>query len=253
MGGKKSVIFATLLLYIITGANTYGQNFVFATEGNYPPFEYVDSNNNLQGFDVEIARALCEQLKFNCSIVIQDWEGIIPGLLAHKYDAIIASMGPTEERLKKVDFTNPYYRTRLAIAVRKESDIKTLNIDELVGKSIGALAGSVQALYAEDHLWPQGVNMRFYPNADDANTDLTIGRTDAVIHDNFPLLDWLENDGKDCCRLLGFLEKTESPISIAIRKNEGDLKAKLNQAILDIRKNGTYQKISQKYFGQDIY
>lgn len=224
-----------------------------ATEGAYPPFNYVDSNNNLHGFDVDIAYALCEKMKAQCTVVAQDWDGIIPGLLAKKYDAIIASMAPSAEREQKVDFTNRYYTTTLAIAVPKDSDITDINTQSLKDKSIGAQAGTAQAIYAEDHFVPEGTDLKLYPTAIEADSDLSNKRLDAIIHDKFPLLSWLEKEGKDCCKLLGEIDGTQSPISIAIRKNSDDLKNRFNKAIDEIRADGTYDKISKKYFNADIY
>lgn len=224
-----------------------------ATEGAYPPFNYVDSNNNLHGFDVDIAYALCEKMKAQCTVVAQDWDGIIPGLLAKKYDAIIASMAPSAEREQKVDFTNRYYTTTLAIAVPKDSDITDINAQSLKDKSIGAQAGTAQAIYAEDHFVPGGTDLKLYPTAIEADSDLSNKRLDAIIHDKFPLLSWLEKEGKDCCKLLGEIDGTQSPISIAIRKNSDDLKNRFNKAIDEIRADGTYDKISKKYFNADIY
>lgn len=224
-----------------------------ATEGAYPPFNYVDSNNNLHGFDVDIAYALCEKMQAQCTVVAQDWDGIIPGLLAKKYDAIIASMAPSAEREQKVDFTNRYYTTTLAIAVPKDSDITEISAQSLKDKSIGAQAGTAQAIYAEDHFVPEGTDLKLYPTAVEADSDLSNNRLDAIIHDKFPLLVWLEKEGKDCCKLLGEVEGTQSPISIAIRKNSDDLKNRFNKAIDEIRADGTYDKIAKKYFNADIY
>ncbi|MHC5306953.1 transporter substrate-binding domain-containing protein [Bartonella sp. LJL80] len=238
---------------LVWAVSAQAETLRIATEGAYPPFNYVDSNNNLHGFDVDIAKALCEKMKDDCTIVAQDWEGIIPGLLAKKYDAVIASMVPTPERVQKVDFTNRYYTTTLAIAVPKDSDIKDTSAASLKNKNLGAQAGATQAIYAEDYYAPEGVNLKLYPTPEEANSDLLNHRLDAVIHDKFPLLTWLDNEGKDCCKLLGEIEETKEPVAIAIRKNSDDLKARFNKAIEEIRADGTYDKIVQKYFKTDIY
>lgn len=248
-------LFATSLFLggLIVSFSAQAETLTIATEGAYPPFSYVDSNNTLHGFDVDIANALCEKMKVECKVVAQDWDGIIPGLLAKKYDAIVASMVPTPERKQKVDFTNRYYTTTLAIAVPKDSDIKDVSAASLKNKNLGAQSGATQAIYAEDNYVPEGVNLKLYPTPDEANSDLLNHRLDAVIHDKFPLLTWLDNEGKDCCKLLGEIEGTKEPISIAIRKNSDELKERFNKAIDEIRADGTYAKIVQKYFKSDIY
>ena len=248
-------LFATSLFLggLIVSFSAQAETLTIATEGAYPPFSYVDSNNTLHGFDIDIANALCEKMKVECKVVAQDWDGIIPGLLAKKYDAIVASMVPTPERKQKVDFTNRYYTTTLAIAVPKDSDIKDVSAASLKNKKLGAQPGATQAIHAEDNYVPEGANLKLYPTPDEANSDLLNHRLDAVIHDKFPLLTWLDNEGKDCCKLLGEIEGTKEPISIAIRKNSDELKERFNKAIDEIRADGTYAKIVQKYFKSDIY
>jgi len=250
----KSIIatFAIIgsLLYSVAAS---AQDLIIASEGGYPPFNYVDSNNKLTGFDLDIANALCEKMQVKCKIVAQEWDGMIPGLLAKKFDAVIASMAPSPERLQIVDFTNRYYSTTLAVAVPQNSDIKNLDPKSFAGKNIGAQAGTAQSIYAEDHFVPEGANLKVYPSAVEANSDLRDGRLDAVIQDKYPLVDFIRHDGKDCCKLLGEIEGTSQPISIAIRKNSEDLKRKFNKAIDDIRADGTYKKIEEKYSFSNIY
>src|SRR5450830_1041589 len=202
-----------------------------ATEGAYPPFNYVDSDNKLHGFDVDIALALCERMQAQCTLVAQDWDGIIPALMAKKYDAVVASMIDTEERRKKISFTRHNYK----------------------GKTVGAQASSTQSIYAEDVYGKAGANVKLYPTLDEANSDLASGRLDGVIADKFPLADWIDKAGKSCCKMLGDVNGTQADASIAVRKEDNALRERFNKAIDEIVADGTYQKISSKYFAFDIY
>jgi len=250
---KKSIatlLFATAALWSI---QAQGQKLTIATEGAYPPFNYIDSNNELHGFDVDISRALCEKMNVECEIVAQAWDGIIPGLLAGKYDAIIASMVPTEERSEMVDFTDRYYTTKLVVAVPKDSDIADVSPQSMAGKTVGAQSGTSQANYVEENYETAGATIKLYPSADEANIDMENGRLDALVHDKFPLLLWLEQDGGNCCKLLGEIDGTQDPTSIAVRKDDEELKEKFNKAIEAIRADGTYDRLAKKYFKDDIY
>lgn len=229
------------------------KEIVIASEGAYPPFNFMDSNNKLQGFDIEIANALCEKMQVKCTIVAQDWDGMIPALLAKKFDAIVASMTITEERKKQIDFTDRYYRTPLSVAVAKDSDIKDTTSASLKGKTVGAQSSTTQAIYAEEVYGKAGATAKLYPTQDEANADLANGRLDASVADKFVLVEWLKNTGKDCCKMLGDIEGTTSEAGIAIRKEDKDLKEKFNKAIKDIVADGTYKKIQAKYFAFDIY
>ncbi|WP_375702121.1 transporter substrate-binding domain-containing protein [Bartonella sp. AA89HNZF] len=228
------------------------QTLKIASDASYPPFSYIDSNNKLQGFDIDIAYALCKKMNVECTIVTQDFEGMIPGLIAKKYDAIISSLSPTKERLQKIDFTDPYYNTVLAVIVSKNSGIKEISTQSFKGKNLGVQSNTTQAAYAEDHYASEGVNIKLYPTATEVNRDLLSHRLDIIIFDKLKALNWLENEGKDCCELLGTLEETKFPIAIALRQNNTDLKNKFNKAIEEIRADGTYDEIMRKYFAFDI-
>jgi polar amino acid transport system substrate-binding protein len=223
-----------------------------ATEGAYPPFNFVDPDGTLKGFDVEIAMALCEKMGATCTLVAQDWDGIIPALLAGKFDAIVASMTITEERKQTVDFTDRYYRTPLAVIGRKDMP-EDVSPEALKGKMLGAQSSTTQAAYAEENYQAAGAELMLYPTQDDANLDLAAGRLDGIVGDKFVVMEWLKNDGKDCCKLLGDAPNTTSDTGIAVRKEDQDLKEKLNAAIKAIRDDGTYDKIRAKYFDFDIF
>lgn len=223
------------------------------TEGAYPPFNTVDASGKLVGFDIDIADALCDKMKVKCTFVAQDWDGIIPGLLAKKYDAIIASMTITEERKKRVDFTDKYYTTPAQFIVKKGSN-QDVSPAGLKGKNIGAQKATTTANYLEDMY--KGSNLKFYDTQEQVNLDLMSGRLDAMLPDKLVMLDWLAKEGS-CCEFTGpiFTEPKwfGDGIGIAVRKGDPDLTKMLNKAIAEIVADGTYAKINAKYFPFSIY
>ncbi|HQF31169.1 MAG TPA: ABC transporter substrate-binding protein [Hyphomicrobiales bacterium] len=225
------------------------------TEGAYPPFNFFDADKQLQGFDIDVAKALCEKMAVECEFVAQDWDGIIPALLANKYDAIIASMSITDERRQQVDFTNKYYSSPIAFMVQK-GKIADVTAAGLTGKAVGAQSSTVSANFVEDTY--KGSNVKLYPTQEEANLDLASGRLDAIAVDKLVGYEWLTStdDGK-CCEFVGEDVMDEKyvgeGIGIAIRKDDSDLRDMFNKAIEDIRGDGTYEKINAKYFPFSIF
>lgn len=225
------------------------------TEGAYPPFNVLGSDGQLTGFDIDIAKALCEEMKVECEFITSDWNGIIPALQAGKFDTIIASMSITEERKQHVDFTNKYYNTPPAIAVPKDSPLTEATDAALAGKAIGAQSSTTHSNYAEEKL--PSTDLKLYPTSDEYKLDLVNGRIDGVIDDVVVLSEWVKSEDGACCKILGTL-KPDPVINgegagIAIRKEDQELKEKLNAAIAAIRANGKYKEINDKYFEFDVY
>lgn len=240
-------------LSMLAGSAMAQEKLIIGTEGAYPPFNTLEADGSLVGFDIDIARALCDEMKVTCEFVTQDWDGIIPALQAKKFDAIIASMSITPERLEKVDFSKKYYNTPPAIAVPKDSPITDLA--GLKGKTLGAQSSTTHANYAEKHMGDS--ELKLYPTADEYKLDLEGGRVDAVIDDVVVLSEWVKSDAGQCCKILTPLE-TDVEINgegagIAVRKGETALADKLSAAIQAIRANGKYAEINKKYFDFDVY
>jgi len=229
---------------------TAGDKIRIATEGAYAPFNMVDASGALIGFDVEIANALCAQMKADCEVVAQDWDGIIPGLRARKYDAIIASMSITEERLRVVDFSEKYYSNVLAFVTPKGSSVETSKAG-LKGLTVGAQRATIAGQYLEDNL-SDTVNIKLYDTQDNAYLDLASGRLDVLLSDKFPAYDWLKTEDGQKFAFNGADIDINDQIGIAVRKGD-PLKDKFSAAIKAIVADGTYGKINEKYFPFSIY
>src|SRR5262245_51778715 len=152
-----------LFVLLLMVAAALGSKFAFAaeklvvaTEGAYAPFNYVASDGSLQGFDVDIAKALCDKIRAECKIIKQDWDGMIPGLLAKKFDVIVASMSITDERNKKVNFTDAYAKVPSVIVARKDAPIVigadgNPKSESLKGMKIGIQRSTIYENYAREH------------------------------------------------------------------------------------------------------
>ncbi|MFD1007689.1 MULTISPECIES: ABC transporter substrate-binding protein [Oceanisphaera] len=228
----------------------------FAIEGAYPPFSWTDKSGELQGFDVDMANALCEQMAVKCELIAQDWDGIIPGLLARKYDAILAAMSITEERKRTVDFTNKYALVPNKFVAKKGTELD-LSEAGLKGKRVGVQIATTHDKYVTDN-FGKDVKLVRYGTADEAYLDLKAGRVDYVFLDATAIEEGLLNkDGGDKFEFVGPSVTDEKwfgdGFGIAVRKQDKDLKEKLNNAIKDLRENGKYEAVNNKYFEYDVY
>lgn len=225
-------------------------------EGAYPPFSETTPSGELKGFDIDIANALCDEIKAECTLVAQDWDGIIPALMAKKYDAIVASMSITEERKKKVAFTNKYYQTP-AKFVRKSGSGIEISKEALKGKSVGVQRATIHDNFLTEE-FGDTLEIKRYGTQDEAYLDMTAGRIDLLLADSVALNDgFLKTDAGKGYEFVGpdFSDPKYfgDGAGIAIRKADEDLQAKLNEAIVAIRANGTYKAIQDKYFDFNIY
>lgn len=224
-------------------------------EGAYPPFSRTETDGSLSGFDVDMAKALCDDMKVKCTIVKQDWDGMIPSLLAHKFDAIISTMDITPERLKKVDFSDKYQHVPARFATKKGNKLE-LTADFMKGKKVGVQRATSMDTYITDNF--SSADIKRYGTMEEAYLDLKSGRIDYVLADYGSLADGLikSADG-DKYELVG--PGLTDPrwfgigAGVALRKGDADLKAKFNQAIKDIRANGKYKQINDKYFDFDAF
>jgi lysine-arginine-ornithine-binding protein len=226
------------------------------TEGAYPPFNLVNKSGQVQGFDIDIAKALGKEMGMECEFKVLDWDGLIPGLLAKKFDVIIASMSITDERKQKVDFSNKYYQTPARFAAKKGAGI-TVSKEGLKGKIIGVQRATIHENFVRD-MFGDAVKIKAYATQDEADRDLVTGRVDLVFADATVLLGGFirTNAGKGFEFVgPGYVDRKwfGDGVGIAVRKGDNELRQKLNKAIDAIRANGVYQKINAKYFDFDVY
>ncbi len=261
---KKAIKYAAVIL-AFAASSVMAKDWTevrMASEGAYPPFNETAADGSMRGLDIDIGNAICTEMKLKCTWVKQDWDGMIPALISRKFDAIIASMSITDERKAKVDFSNKYYASPLALVAKNGSPLRP-DVTVLKGKKVGVQRGTVADNFATKFWEGKGVEVVRYAKQDECYLDLASGRMDAAF------ADYWEAYG-------GFLTKPEGKgyvvlgdkvygktaeekavvgdgIGIAIRKKDTDLKEILNKGLAAIRANGTYDKIAKKYFKEDIY
>ena len=254
---KKIILSSCLALFVLLSGTTQAENFkvTMGTEGAYPPFNLIDKNGNPAGFDVEIGEALCNAMQAECTWVTSDWDGIIPGLLAKKFDTIVASMSITDERKKKIGFTDKYYSSPVKFA-RLKGSTHDVTPEAIKGKIIGVQGGVVAEDFAKG-TFGDTVTVKAYKTQDEANLDLLSGRVDLIVADSTILDEFLKSDKGATVEFIGpdFNDETYlgDGIGIGVRQEDTELRDKLNAAIKQIRTDGTYQKINAKYFDFDLY
>ena len=229
---------------------TEGSVLRIGTEGAYAPFNYTNADGTLGGFDVEIANAICADMQVTCEIMAQDWDGIIPGLKAGKYDAIVAAMSVTPERAKQVAFTDAYFSNALVFLAKKDSTFDPGNISDINAHSIAAQRSTISSQWLEN-AYPKA-NMKLYDTLSNAFLDLGAGRVDAMISDKLPAIEWLGSPSGSDYVLKGDEIDINDNFAIAVRPNDEPLQAKINQSLANIKSDGTYDKINQKYFAVPV-
>ena len=261
---------AALMIFV---SSAQADKIRIGTEGAYPPWNSKDASGNLIGFEVELAWALCRYIGKQCVIVEQDWDGMIPGLIMRKFDAIMAGMSITAERQKTINFSQGYADEVASLAVMKGSSLEGMETSEginltkksgAVNKDLktltAALAGKtvcVQTATIHQNFLESGdvgkVNVRTYKTQDEVNLDLTAGRCDAALAAAVAFTDYAEKSGKQVV-LVGPTFSGGAfgnGVGVGIRKDDTDLLKAFNKAINQARKDGVISRIAIKWFGFD--
>lgn len=224
-----------------------------ATEGAYPPFSYYDEAGVLSGFDVDIAYALCEEMQRDCNLIAVPWNDLLPGIEAGRYQLIVASMAKTAEREERVDFSDFYYRSH-SVFVGNPRKYASTSPESLEGIRLATGVGTVQEAFLRSR----------YPASDIVVTEdqeqalalLVSGEVELVLSDSINLLSFLQSaEGSEYDFISEPLidELLETNAHIAIQKGNDLLRSAINQSLITIRLNGTYERINRKYIPFSIY
>ncbi|WP_075181223.1 arginine ABC transporter substrate-binding protein [Pantoea sp. 1.19] len=242
----KKIILAGLLA-AVTFSGAAADTVRFAASATYPPFESLDGNNQIVGFDIDLAKALCEEMQVQCTFTNNPFDSLIPALKFRRYDAVISGMDITPARSKQVAFSQPYYANSAVVIAQKG---KFTRVDQLKGKRIGMENGSTHQKYMQDK-HPE-VTTVAYDSYQNAILDLKNNRLDGVFGDTAAVNEWLKSQpglatvGEPITDAQYF----GSGLGIAVRPDNTALLEKINTALATLKANGTWQAINDKWFPQ---
>jgi lysine-arginine-ornithine-binding protein len=251
----RTIVSAGALLAALIGPAAANSEIRFATEAGYPPFnERAPPSGKITGWEIDLGMAMCAKMNRKCKFVAQDWDGMIPGLLSHRFDGIFSAMTISAERKKKIYFTDPYYKTTAQFVAKRNLKIDR-SVEDLGGLTIGTTPGITQC-YLSKH-YPDA-KVRIYQTTQNLFLDLQSGRVDAIFSEpvqaEFGLI--RENPGADFA-FDG--DPVQDPgcfgegVGIGVRKDDTALRTALNEALAAVRADGTYYRLTVKYFGSDIF
>lgn len=250
-----TLLAAAAFAQLVSGSAFAGENLEavksagalkIGTEGTYAPFTYHDESGKLVGFDVEIGEAVAQKLGVKAEFLEGKWDGLIAGLDANRYDAVINQVGITEERKKKYDFSEPYIASKAVLIVKSDNaeikdfpDLKGKNSAQSLTSNFGKLAQASGAELIGTDGFDQSIQL------------VLTGRADATINDSLSFLDFKKKKPDAPVKIAA--EQANADYSgIIVRKGEPELLDAINKALTEIKADGTYETISQKYFGADV-
>lgn len=272
---KVQTILTTLLVALGGTAEAQDKVLTIATEGAYAPWNFSGPNGTLDGFEVDLAKVLCERMKVKCEIVAQNWDGIIPSLTARKYDAIMAGMSITPKREDVIAFSTPYAAGINAFAVAADSPLAGMpgtgesysldsqadeakaHIDEIAklldGKAVGVQGSTTASAFMESY-FKDAADIKEYKSTEEHNFDLVNGRVDAVLANATVLTESLAKPDMQGAKISGplFSGGIFGFIAVGLRKEDTALKMQFDQAIEGALADGTVKELSMKWFKIDI-
>ncbi len=241
---KKLILTLTLAASVIAASPALSQTVRIGTEGAYAPYNYVDDNGKLAGYEIDLGNAICAEAKLTCEFVTNEWDSIIPNLIAGNYDMIMAGMSVTEERKKTIAFSDEYYPaapSKFIAAAGEKFDFSALK-----GKKIGVQGATMQAAYAEENLAADNKILSF-ETFDQSVADLAAGNIDLLLADADPLKNVVEAS-KGAMVFVGDGIRIGGGVAIGLRQKDTELAATLNKAIESLKKKGVVDTLIKKYF-----
>ena len=220
----------------------------------YPPFTEATASGEWQGFEIDLANALCAEMQVECVPAPIAWDGIIPALTSGQIDMILGSMSITEERKQVVNFSDRYYYTGSDFVAAKGSGIDTSQ-EGMKGKILGVQSGTTNADYAQK-TYTDGVEIKLYNTQDEVNADLVAGRIDVMLADQLAMDAFVKSDAGKDTEIVATAPADPAfgeGIGVALRKDDADLLGKVNAGIKSLLDSGKYDEIAKKYFQFDIY
>ncbi|WHG66210.1 histidine ABC transporter substrate-binding protein HisJ [Escherichia coli] len=257
---KKLVLSLSLVLAFSSATAAFAaipQNIRIDIDPTYAPFESKNSQGELVGFDIDLAKELCKRINTQCTFVENPLDALIPSLKAKKIDAIMSSLSITEKRQQEIAFTDKLYAADSRLVVAKNSDIQP-TVESLKGKRVGVLQATTQETFGNEHWAPKGIEIVSYQGQDNIYSDLTAGRIDAAFQDEVAASEGFLKQpvGKDY-KFGGPSVKDEKLFGVGtgmgLRKEDNELREALNKAFAEMRADGTYEKLAKKYFDFDVY
>lgn len=239
---KLVIAAAAALALFSTAANA--QAVRLATEGAYAPYNFIDDSGKPAGFEIDLGNELCKRATLDCTWQTNDWDSIIPNLIAGNYDAIMAGMSITDERKQSIDFSQNYLPPDPSYYLVRTGTV--LDFDALSGKNVGVQGGTIQAGYVQETFGANNT-IKAYSTADQALADLNAGNLDVILADASYVSDVLAGSE-------GSLEKVGpdimlgNGIGIGLRKADDELEGKLNAAIDEMKKDGSLDDLIVKWF-----
>ncbi|MBL7004058.1 MAG: transporter substrate-binding domain-containing protein [Gammaproteobacteria bacterium] len=240
----KKIAFPIALAATILSTSLVAQTVRIGTEGAYAPYNYMDASGKIAGYEVDLGNALCAEAKLSCTFVVNEWDTIIPNLVAGNYDLIMAGMSITDERKKSISFSAEYYPVESSLFA-SASDAK-INLSSLKGKKIGVQGATVQAGYAETHFAANNTVLS-YETFDQSVADLMAGNLDVLLADGDPLKPVVKASNGELV-FVGDGIRIGGGIGIGMRKGDAVLAKKMGAALETLKKNGTVDKLIKKYF-----
>jgi len=254
----KKFALCVAMLAIATSACAKDWSTVrFGVDASYPPFESKSADGKLVGFDIDLGNEICKRLSAKCVWMENDFDGMIPALKARKFDGVLSALSMTPQRLEQIAFSVKLFQTPTRLIAKKGSSIVP-TVDSLNGKTVGVEQGSIQETYAKTYWAPKGIKIAPYQNQDQVYGDLMSGRLDASLQDAVQAdIGFLKTPRGAGFQFAGAEINDPKTLGngagIGLRKEDADLKTKIDKAIADMIKDGTYQKIEKKYFDFDVY